>query len=101
MEATQEAMNAASALEGQPRWLPDAKIPKGGGARVSGSVTNKVLEEGTTVNVVFTFYGDGDVPLGTVAASVNVGATDMSELIDAQFDSAEMVWGYTYELTIE
>ena len=99
VEGTQEAMNAASALEVSLDGFQMQRFPRGG-ARVSGSVTNKVLEEGTTVNVVFTFYGDGDVPLGTVAASVNVGAADMSEFIDAQFDSAEMVWGYTYELTI-
>jgi hypothetical protein len=72
----------------------------GGGARVSGSVINKTLEEGAAVSMVFTFYGEGDAPLGTVSTSVTVGATDMAELVDAQFDSAEMVWGYSYELTI-
>ena len=49
---------------------------------------------------MFTFFGEGDAPLGTVSTSVVVGATDMAELVDAQFDSAEMVWGYSYELTI-
>ena len=71
-----------------------------GGARVSGSVINKTLEEGSTVSIVFTFYGAGDAPLGTVSADISVGAADMAELVDVQFDSAEMVWGYSYELTI-
>ena len=98
-EATQQAMGVAQDLEVSVDQLQMQRFPRGG-ASVSGSVINKTLEEGTPVSVVFTFYGDDDAPLGTVSASVTVGGADMAELVDAQFDSAEMVWGYSYELTI-
>jgi tetratricopeptide (TPR) repeat protein len=98
-EATQEAMGVAQDLEVSVDQLQMQRFPRGG-ASVSGSVINKTLEEGTPVSVVFTFYDDDDAPLGTVSASVTVGGADMAELVDAQFDSAEMVWGYSYELTI-
>jgi hypothetical protein len=92
-------MGVAQDLEVSVDQLQMQRFPRGG-ASVSGSVINKTLEEGTPVSVVFTFYGDDDAPLGTVSASVTVGGADMAELVDAQFDSAEMVWGYSYELTI-
>lgn len=99
VEATQLAMGTAQELEVSLDQLQMQRFG-GGGARVSGSVINKTLEEGASVSIVFTFFGEGDAPLGTVSTSVVVGATDMAELVDAQFDSAEMVWGYSYELTI-
>ena len=98
-EATQSAMGTAQELEVSVDQLQMQRFG-GGGARVSGSVINKAVEEGTSVSLVFTFYGEGDAPLGTVSTSVTVGAVDMAELIDVQFDSAEMVWGYSYELTV-
>jgi len=98
-EATQQAMGTAQELEVSLDQLQMQRFGNGG-ARVSGSVINKTLEAGASVSLVFTFYGDGDAPLGTVSTSVTVGDADMSEIFDAQFDSAEMVWGYSYELTI-
>ena len=98
-EATQSAMGTAQDLEVSLDQLQMQRFGNGG-ARVSGSVINKTLEEGSTVSIVFTFYGAGDAPLGTVSADISVGAADMAELVDVQFDSAEMVWGYSYELTI-
>ena len=98
-EATQSAMGTAQELEVSLDQLQMQRFGNGG-ARVSGSVINKTLEEGSSVSVVFTFYGEGDAPLGTVSTDVTVGAADMAELLDVQFDSAEMVWGYSYELTV-
>lgn len=98
-EATQLAMGTAQELEVSVDQLQMQRFGNGG-ARVSGSVINKTAEEGTTVEMVFTFYGEGDAPLGTVSTTVTLGAADMAELVDVQFDSAEMVWGYSYELTI-
>ena len=98
-EATQAAMGTAQELTVSLDQLQMQRFGNGG-ARVSGSVVNKAAEEGASVSLVFTFYGEGDTPLGTVSTSVMIGAVDMSELLDVQFDSAEMVWGYSYELTI-
>jgi len=98
-EGTQAAMGTAQELVVSVDQLQMQRFG-GGGARVSGSVINKTAEEGASVSMVFTFYGEGDAPLGTVSTSVTVGAVDMAELVDVQFDSAEMVWGYSYELMI-
>ena len=71
-----------------------------GGAIVRGSVTNKKLAAGATVSLRFTFYTAAGDPIGTVTESVAVGGEDMAEVFQVQFDSAETVDGYGYELTV-
>lgn len=69
-----------------------------GGATVSGSLVNKKLSAGTSVSIRFTFYDDGGSPIGTVTESVSTGQTDMATVFEVQFDSAEQVGGYGYEI---
>lgn len=71
-----------------------------GGAEVTGSVSNKTLEPGTSVTLEFTFYDTGGNPLGTSTANVAVGEEGMSELFRAEFASPRPVGGYGYELTV-
>jgi len=72
----------------------------GGGAEVSGSVSNKTLEPGTAVTLEFTFYGESGSPMGTATANVSVGGEGMSEIFRVEFDSAQPVGGYGYDLTV-
>lgn len=96
---TQEAMNAAQGLEVSVDQLQLQRFGGGGGS-VSGSVINKTLTAGATVTLRFTFYGDSGSPIGTVTETVTVGETDMAEIFQVEFDSGEIVGGYSYELTV-
>ncbi len=98
-ERTQEAMATAQALEVNVDQLQLQKFNEGGGV-VSGSVINKTLEAGASVTLRFTFYGTSDNPIGSVTAAVTVGAANMAEIFRAQFDSGEIIGGYSYELTV-
>lgn len=69
----------------------------GGGGTVSGSVTNKTLQQGDQVTLEFTFYTESGSPMGTVTQTVTVGGADMAQVFSVQFDSAEYVGGYGYE----
>lgn len=71
-----------------------------GGGQVNGSVINKKLIPGASVTLTFTFYASDGAPLGTVTETAAVGQIDMAELFDIQFDSAQRVDGYGYELTV-
>ena len=70
-----------------------------GGASVSGSVINKKLDQGDSVTLRFTFFAADGTPIGTVTESVSVSTTDMAQIFQVQFDSAETVHGYGYEMT--
>lgn len=70
----------------------------GGGADVSGAVTNRSLSQGSQVSLVFTFYAESGAPLGNVIHTVAVGGEGMSEVFQLVFDSAEQVGGYSYEV---
>lgn len=71
-----------------------------GGARVTGTVANQLLDPGTEVTLTFTFYTvDGD-PMGTVSQTISVGEPEMSEMFEVEFDSTEQVGGYGYELSV-
>jgi len=70
----------------------------GGGAEVSGSLSNRSLAQGTQVTLVFTFYAESGAALGNVVHTAALGAEGMSEVLQVRFDSAEMVGGYSYEV---
>ena len=97
-EATQQAMRQVEALEVSVDQLQIQR--QDGGGVVSGSLTNKTLTQGASVTLRFTFYSEAGDPIGTVTESVSVAAEGMAEVFQVQFDSAEYVGGYGYELTI-
>lgn len=66
------------------------------GARVTGSVMNKLLAAGAQVTLGFTFYDAAGNTLGTQAVSVTLGQKDMSETFDIMFTSTGKVDGYGY-----
>ena len=99
-QATQEAVQAVESLEVSVRDLQMTRFPNGG-ASVTGSLVNKTLDPGASVTMRFTFYDDEGAPIGTVTESFDVGEVDMAEVIQLQFDSAEEVGGYGYELTVD
>ena len=69
-----------------------------GGASVTGSLINKTLDQGVSVSLRFTFYANDGTPIGRVTESVSTGMTDMAQVFQVQFDSAEQVGGYGYEI---
>ena len=72
--------------------------PRGYGGRVMGTVTNKLLEEGASVNLRFHFYDDGGNELGTQDVSVPVPPVDVAQQFEVSIDTETMVMGYSYEV---
>ena len=70
-----------------------------GGARVSGTVANLGLSEGTPVTLTFTFYTMGGSPMGTVTETVSIGGDGTSNAFQVEFESSDTVGGYGYTLT--
>lgn len=68
----------------------------GGGASVTGSLTNKLLDQGAQVTLDFTFYDAAGNAIGTAAHTVTAPATDMSEVFRVEFTSDQAVGGYGY-----
>jgi hypothetical protein len=96
---TQLASETVARVQALPFSVDNLQMRRlpGGGADVSGSVTNRSLSQGAQVTLVFTFYAESGTPLGNVRHTMNVGAEGMSEVLQLQFDSTEMVGGYSYE----
>jgi tetratricopeptide (TPR) repeat protein len=95
---TQEAIQAVDALDVNIIDLQMRRFADGG-ASISGSVINKKLADGASISLRFTFYNDDGSPMGSVTESVSVGGVDMAQVFQVQFDSAETVGGYGYEVT--
>jgi tetratricopeptide (TPR) repeat protein len=96
--ATQQAVRSVEALEAAVNDLTLRRLA-GGGASVTGSVINKTLSQGAQVTLTFTFYDDAGTSIGTVTESVTVGAADMAQVFQIEFDSEQQVGGYGYTLT--
>jgi len=95
--ATAEAIQTLDGLDVTVNDLQLRRFGNGGGT-VSGSLINKKLDEGASVSIRFTFYAADGSPIGSVTESVSTGATDMAQVFTVQFDSAEQVDGYGYEM---
>lgn len=95
---TQAAVQAVESLPVAVRDLQLSRFPEGGGA-VSGSVVNKTLDPGSTVTMEFTFYDDSGNRIGTVTEEVAVGQVDMAEVVQLEFQSAQQIGGYSYDLS--
>lgn len=96
---TQEAIRNVEALQVNVDQLTFRHDPDGGGT-VTGTVVNKQLNQGQQVTLLFTFYGSSGSPIGTVSETVAVGATNMSEVLQVEFESGQAVAGYGYQLTV-
>ena len=72
--------------------------PRSKGARVMGTVTNKLLEEGASVTLRFHFYDDGGNELGTQDVSVPVPPVDGAQQFQVSIDTETAVMGYSYEV---
>lgn len=96
-DATQRAIQALDGLDVQVNDLQLRRFGDGGAA-VSGSLINKKLSPGASVSIRFTFYANDGSPIGSVTESVSSGQVDMAEVFQVQFDSAEFVGGYGYEI---
>ena len=72
--------------------------PRSNGARVMGTVTNKLLEEGASVTLRFHFYDDGGNGLGTQDVSVPVPPVDGAQQFQVSIDTETAVMGYSYEV---
>lgn len=92
-----QTIQRVQALEFSVDNLQMRRYPNGG-AEVSGTVANRSLQQGEQVTLVFTFYGESGTPLGDVLHTVAVGGEGMNEVFQLQFDSAELVGGYSYEV---
>ncbi|MDH3272136.1 MAG: tetratricopeptide repeat protein [Gemmatimonadota bacterium] len=95
---TQQAVQAVDALDVVMQNLQMTRLSSGG-ASVTGEVINKKLDAGDSVTLRFTFYDDGGTPIGSVTETVAVGDVDMSQIFSIQFDSAETVGGYGYQVS--
>ena len=95
--ATQAAIAATEALDINVNDLQLQRFANGG-AQITGSVVNKKLSQGASVTLRFTFYSNEGTPIGSVTETVSLGATDMAEVFRIEFDSAETVGGYGYEV---
>lgn len=94
-----EAVQQVESLEFAVNELQMMRYPDGG-ARVSGTVQNKTLQQGDQVTLTFTFYSYDGQPLGTVTETVTVGGEGMSELFQIEYESTQPVGGYGYEASI-
>lgn len=99
-ETTREAVAAAEGLEVAVQDLQLTRFG-GGGASVTGSLINLMRQPGTSVTMQFTFYDAAGTPLGNVTETFQLDQQDMAEIIQLEFDSAERVDGYGYQLTID
>ncbi len=70
-----------------------------GGAEVSGSVVNQLLQQGARVTLNFTFYGEGGSQIGTATQQVTVGAPSMAQVFTVRIDVQQPVGGYGYTIT--
>ncbi len=69
-----------------------------GGTRITGSLKNNALEEGTPVTLRFHFGGPNAQEIGTLDVTVQAPAVEMSEMFQGEFNSSEAVSGYRYEV---
>ena len=72
--------------------------PREGGGRVSGTVTNKLLEEGGSVTLRFHFFDQQGGELTTEDVSVPVPPVDVAQQFQVSVNTEGAVMGYSYEV---
>ena len=91
-ERTGEVVRDMEALEVDVSNLSLTKYGDGG-ARITGQVTNKLLDAGTQVTLTLTFYSSEENPIGTLEQTVAVGEENMAEVFAGEFDSPQVRHG--------
>ncbi|MCE2454826.1 MAG: hypothetical protein J4G12_03265 [Gemmatimonadetes bacterium] len=91
---------AADRMQEQPFDVADLRLTRysDGGARVAGSVGNRSMNQGDTVTLIFTFYGEDGGVLGEVEEMVQLAAVERRSTFIFEFDSADQVAGYGYRI---
>ncbi|MCH7533485.1 MAG: tetratricopeptide repeat protein [Gemmatimonadetes bacterium] len=98
-DRARELIAAIDALEVEVSDLQITRLGDGG-ARITGSVGNKTLDQGATVTLSFTFYtATGDV-MGTLTHEVTVGGEGMKEVFEVEYTTGDEVGGYGYTLSV-
>ena len=97
----ERASDLVRTIEALPATVNDLQLQRtpDGGARVTGSLTNKSLAPGTNVTLNFTFYDAQGNSVGTHAQRISAGAQGMAEVFEVTFTSSSEVAGYGYTLT--
>ena len=72
--------------------------PRSDGGRVLGIVANKLLEEGASVILKFSFYDAQGDELATQDVSVQLGGVDVAQQFQTSIDTEVRVMGYSYEV---
>jgi tetratricopeptide (TPR) repeat protein len=72
--------------------------PRSDGGRVLGIVANKLLEEGASVILKFSFYDSQGDELTTQDVSVQLGDVDVAQQFQTSIDTEVRVMGYSYEV---
>lgn len=100
---TQRAGEIIGRVDDLPVTVDELQLRRFGedNVQVSGSVTNKTLDQGAQVTLTFTFYSNSGTQLGTATQRVTVGAADMGQAFQLQYDSpGGTVGGYGYQLMV-
>jgi tetratricopeptide (TPR) repeat protein len=99
-EADDRVVEVIETLETLPFYIENLALRRGrpGGGMVSGDLRNVSMEAGQTVAVRFTFYGADGSMIGSQVATVRLPPQQASGLLEVDFQSAEEVHGYTYEV---
>ena len=88
-----------AAMQSMDFLVDDLQLqPRGDGGRVLGTVTNKLLEEGGSVTLLFHFYDDGGTELGSKEVAVPVPPVDVAQQFQVVIDTERAVMGYSYEV---
>jgi len=93
LQITIEMMEA---LPFEVRNLRIQRYQDGGGVLTGSAANNELLEPGSVVTLVFTFYGEDGNPVGEVSQSVTLQDPGAQQLFRVEFTSDQMVAGYGY-----
>ena len=96
----EETSAAAAAMSAQAFDVTDLRLQRysDGGARLSGSVENRLMEQGETVTLIFTFYGGDGSAVGEVDQTVTLSAPEQKQAFLFEFASEAQVAGYGYRV---
>lgn len=95
------ARELIQAIEAMPIHVNNLQIHRfgEGGAQITGSMTNKSLDEGASVTLTFTFFDEAGDALGDASTTVTAAAQDMATVFQVEFASDQVVGGYGYDAT--
>lgn len=93
MEVYEEGQNWGFVMETM-QFQPRTR----GGGRLQGSFMNRSLDEGTTLTLRFTFYGEDGQQVATETVEIEAPAPESSQVFQFDVTADEQVAGYKYEV---